>query len=334
VELGGHGLGLEALVAISQELSRESPSLGLCFAMHCVGTACIAAKATDYHRERYLVPIAEGRHLTTLALSEPGTGSHFYIPETRLEQDADGGYRMRGTKSFVTNGGRVDSYVASTAVPGEFEEGDPGSFTMVVVDGGSPGMEWGAEWQGFGMRSNSSRTVEFDGVRVDPRQVLGDRGDELWYVFEVVAPYFLMAMAGTYLGVAAEAVDLARKDMAGRRHSHSGELLAANPSLAAELGSMWTEQERTRTLIRDGARAGDRQEEGALPRILAAKLSAAETAVDVCNRAMTLGGGRAYAANSKLARLLRDARAGHVMAPTTHILRTWVGRALLGQPLL
>ena len=114
VELGGHGLGLEALVAISHELSRESPSLGLCFAMHCVGTACIAAKATEFHKERYLVPIAEGRHLTTLALSEPGTGSHFYIPETRLRRDG-GSYRVTGTKSFVTNGGRADSYVASTA---------------------------------------------------------------------------------------------------------------------------------------------------------------------------------------------------------------------------
>lgn len=333
VELGGHGLGLEALVAISQELSRESPSLGLCFAMHCVGTACIAAKATDFHREHYLLPIAEGRHITTLALSEPGTGSHFYIPETRLEGAADG-YRVTGTKSFVTNGGRADSYVASTAAPGELEEGDPGSFTMIMLDEGSQGMEWGQEWQGFGMRSNSSRTVELQGVAVDPRQILGEKGDELWYVFEVVAPYFLMAMAGTYLGIAIEAVDMAREHMGGRRHSHTGELLGANPMLAAELGSMWTEQEKTRALIRNGARAGDRQEEGALPMILAAKLAAAETAVDLCNRSMTLGGGRAYAHNSKLGRLLRDSRAGHVMAPTTHILRAWVGRALLGQPLL
>lgn len=333
VELGGHGLGLEALAAISEVLSRESPSLGLCFAMHCVGTACIAAKATDFHRERYLVPIAEGRHITTLALSEPGTGAHFYIPETRLDRE-EGECRVTGTKSFVTNGGRADSYVASTAVPGGFDEGDPGSFTMVVLDDGATGMEWGEEWRGFGMRSNSSRTVRLEGVRLDARQILGDEGDELWYVFEIVVPYFLMAMAGTYLGIATEAVELAREQLGARRHSHSGELLAGHPVLAAELGEMWTEREKTATLVLAGARAGDRQEEGALPMILASKLAAAETAVDLCNRAMTLGGGRAYAQNSKLARLLRDSRAGHVMAPTTHILRTWVGRALLGQPLL
>lgn len=333
VELGGHGLGMEALVALSQELARESPSLGLCFAMHCVGTACIAAKATEAQKERYLVPIAEGRHITSLALSEPGTGAHFHIPETHLEPDGSG-FRVTGTKSFVTNGGRADSYVASTAAPGDVVAGDPGSFTMVLLHEGADGMEWESEWSGFGMRSNSSRSVRLDGVAVDGEQVLGGRGDQLWYVFEVVAPYFLMAMAGTYLGIAIEAVDLARRHLGERRHSHTGELLASEPTLAAELGVLWTEQEKTRALVGSAARAGDRQEETALPSILASKLAAAETAVDLCNRAMTLGGGRAYAANSKLARLLRDARAGHVMAPTTHILRTWVGRALLGQPLL
>lgn len=333
VELGGHGLGMEALVAISQELARESPSLGLCFAMHCVGTACIVAKATDEQNERYLIPIAEGRHITSLALSEPGTGAHFYIPETRLERDG-AGYRITGTKSFVTNGGRADSYVTSVAAPGGADAADPGAFTMALLHEGAAGMEWQEEWRGFGMRSNSSRTVELHGVRLDPGQILGQKGDELWYVFEVVAPYFLMAMAGTYLGIALEAVDLTRTHLGERRHSHTGALLAANDMLVAELGSMWTECEKTRGLIREAARAADRQDDGALPGLLASKLAAAETAVDLCNRAMTLGGGRAYGENSKLARLLRDARAGHVMAPTTHILRTWVGSAILGRPLL
>lgn len=333
VELGGHGLGMEALVAISQELARESPSLGLCFAMHCVGTACIVAKATEDQKERYLVPIAEGRHITSLALSEPGTGSHFYVPEARLDPGEDG-YRLNGIKSFVTNGGRADSYVASTAAPGDSSATDPGSFTMVVLDANAPGMEWSEGWRGFGMRSNSSRNVKLENVHVEARQLLGEKGDELWYVFEVIAPYFLMAMAGTYLGIAMEAVELSRAQLADRRHSHTGELLGAYPTVAAELGEMWTEREKTRALIQEAARSGDRQEEGALPAILASKLAASEAAVDLCNRAMTLGGGRAYGENSKLARLLRDARASHVMAPTTHTLRMWVGRALLGQPLL
>ena len=332
---GGHGLGMEALVRISRELARVNPSLGLCFAMHCVGTACISAKATEAQRERYLVPIAQGRHITTLALSEPGTGAHFHIPETRLMRAGEG-FLADGVKSFVTNGGRADSYVASAVGPDpESARGlDPGSFSLAVLDAGSEGMVWGEEWRGFGMRSNSSRTLTLERVPLERDQLLGEPGDQLWYVFEVVAPYFLMAMAGTYLGIAVEAVEQTRSHLGERRHSHTGELLGATPTLAAELGSMWTEREKTAALILSAARAGDRGEEDALPGLLSAKLAAVEAAVDLCNRAMTLGGGRAYAADGKLGRLLRDARAGHVMAPTTHVLRGWVGNALLGQPLL
>jgi alkylation response protein AidB-like acyl-CoA dehydrogenase len=47
---------------------------------------------------------------------------------------------------------------------------------------------------------------------------------------------------------------------------------------------------------------------------------------------MALTGGRGYAENSSLARMHRDARAAHVMAPTTHLVQTWLGRSLLGLP--
>ena len=49
---------------------------------------------------------------------------------------------------------------------------------------------------------------------------------------------------------------------------------------------------------------------------------------------MTHCGGSAYRYNSRHARILRDARASHVMAPTTDLLKTWIGRALLNLPLL
>jgi alkylation response protein AidB-like acyl-CoA dehydrogenase len=65
-----------------------------------------------------------------------------------------------------------------------------------------------------------------------------------------------------------------------------------------------------------------------------AKADVGHTAVDVVNECMTLVGGTGYREGSVLHRLLRDARAAHVMSPTTDILYTWAGRALLDLPLL
>ncbi len=329
--LGGHGAGLSGIVAVSEIIARESPSTALCFAMHCVGTAVIAAKATKDQEERYLKPIARGEHITTLALSEPGTGSYLYVPQAEL-RDLGEELEVRGVKSFVTNGGEADSYVVSTV--GVEEAHGEGTFSCVLIDEGADGLQWQEEWRGFGMRSNSSRTAELEGVRVPRTNLLGEPGDQLWYIFEVVAPSFLIAMAGTYIGLATGAVEIARRHVGTRRHTHSGETLGSNPVVAHRLGEMWIEQERARQFVLSAARLGDDGGDDALMSILGSKVVAADAAVRLTNEAMTLCGGAAYRENSRLARMLRDARASHVMAPTTDLLKTWTGRALVGLPLI
>jgi alkylation response protein AidB-like acyl-CoA dehydrogenase len=54
----------------------------------------------------------------------------------------------------------------------------------------------------------------------------------------------------------------------------------------------------------------------------------------LANEAMTICGGSAYRENSRVSQMLRDARASHVMSPTTDLLKLWTGRSLLGLPLL
>ena len=329
--VGGLEAGMRGLVGVSEILARESASAGLCFGMHCVGTAVIAAKATARQRERYLDPIARGQHVTTLAVSEPGTGAFFFYPETAVTRVEDG-FLVTGTKSFVTNGAHADSYVMSTApLSGEGEEGQ---FNCVLVDRDLPGLAFLDAWTGLGMRSNESRTLRLERVRIPADNLLGEVGDQLWYVFEVIAPYFLMAMAGTYLGVAQAAFDEARLHVGTRRYAHSGELLGAVPVVSHRLGDLWVRLESTRQLIQAAAEKGDAGAADALPAILACKAAAGDTAVTLANEAMTLCGGAAYRENSRLARVLRDARASHVMAPTTDILKGWIGRALLNLPLL
>jgi alkylation response protein AidB-like acyl-CoA dehydrogenase len=329
---GGLGFGLLAVAQSCEEIGKYCASTALCYGMHCVGTAVIAAKATAYQHEHYLVPITQGKHLTTLALSEPGSGAHFYIPQTMLDDCSEESYRVNGEKAFVTNGSHADSYVVSTAAAEP--DAMPAQFSCIVVPEGVEGLSWGDPWAGFGMRGNSSRMMYLNDVVAPKRDLLGEEGDQLWYVFEVVTPYFLMAMAGTYLGVAEAAFAEAQNHLMERRYSINGTTLAQQPVLQHRIGALWSTVERTRRLIYHAAEAADRGEEDALLALLAAKADAAECAVELANEAMTLTGGASYRSGATLTRLLRDARAGHVMGPTTDMLRTWSGRALLGLPML
>lgn len=329
--VGGLEGGMRGVVAVTEALARESASAGLCFGMHCVGTAVITAKATARQRECYLEPIARGEHVTTLALSEPGSGAYFFYPEAALARTTDG-FEVTGTKSFVTNGGHADSYVISTApIEGESEDGQ---FNCVLIDRDRPGLTWLDAWDGFGMRANDSRTMRLEQVPVPEGHLLGEIGDQLWYVFEIIAPHFLIAMAGTYLGVAQAAFDEAVAHVGTRRYAHSGELLGASPVVSHRLGELWVQLESTRRLVYAAAAKGDAAADDSLPAAMASKSAASDAAVTLANEALTLCGGSAYRENSRLTRILRDARASHVMAPTTDMLKTWIGRVLLNLPLL
>jgi alkylation response protein AidB-like acyl-CoA dehydrogenase len=329
---GGLGLGFEALALVCERLGQQCASTALCFGMHCVGTAVIAAKASATQRLHYLEPIARGEHFTTLALSEPGTGIHFYLPQTTLARTADGAWQINGTKTFVTNGGHADSYVVSTVAA---EPDAPiGQFSCVLVPADAPDLSWGEPWNGLGMRGNASRELRLRDSRIPGDNLIGDEGDQIWYVFEVVAPFFLMAMAGSYLGVATAAFDAARRHLGDRQYAHKGKALGGEPVLQHRLGSLWARLEATRRLVYHAATELDTGSTAGLAAVLAAKAEVAECVVSVVNEAMTLVGGIGYRNGGAMGRHLRDARAAHVMAPTTDILRTWTGRALLDLPLL
>lgn len=328
---GGLEQGLFALAVATESIGRGCSSSALCYGMHCVGSAVITAKATRHHTEKYLRPIAAGEHITTLSLSEAGSGAQFYFPETSLSREGDT-FRINGTKQFVTNAEHADSYVISTRTSDAHR--DLGDFNCLILEKTSPGLEWLEPWQGMGMRGNAARGLRLRDVPVPVANLLGEEGDQIWYIFEVVAPYFLIAMAGTYLGVAQAALDETLRHLNLRVHTMSGEALVNISSVQTQVAEMWSRIQRTRHWLYHAADMGDVGDAGALPLILGCKVEAAETAVWVANEAMTLCGGIAYRENSDLARLLRDARASHVMSPTTSLLQLWTGRAVLGRPLL
>lgn len=330
-EVGGHGLGLHALAVVTEELGRACGSTGLVYGMHCVASKVMDVRATEDQRRRYLEPIAAGEHITSLALSEPGTGAHFYLPRATFRPKG-GMFVVNGHKSFVTSGGQADSYVAS--VVAEHADLDPGTFSCMIVDQATPGTRWTDPWDGLGMRGNSSCSLRLEDAEVPETNLLGEQGDETWFLFEVIAPYFIVAMSGTYLGIARAALEATIDHLRTRVYDHTGEQLGAADTVSHRLAELWSTVERTRQLLHHAARLGDAEDPAARNALFASKAEVAEAAVHVANEAMTLTGGRAYASDGVMSRTLRDARAAHVMAPTTDLLRIWLGRSLLDLPLL
>jgi alkylation response protein AidB-like acyl-CoA dehydrogenase len=319
---GGAGGGLSALVDACELIGGACASTGMVFLMHAVTSATVAGGGGERAGE-LLTRMASGEALGTLAFSERGTGAHFYAPELRARR-RDGAVAIDGRKSFVTSGGHAD--VMLVLLQGEAEGLD-----CYAVGRDAPGVTAAGEWDGLGMRGNSSIAVSFDGVAVDDAARIGAPGGAGDLVFGVVAPAFLAGLAAVNLGIAQAAVDAAVAHASSRRYPDGG-TLAELPAIQQQLADMDIATRSARTLVREAARLADAGDPAALVALMEAKVSCTDTAAKVTQAALEVCGGQGYTRSLPVERHLRDARAGAVMAPTNGVLRSWIGKALAGLP--
>jgi len=96
-EAGGSGLGPRTFAVVVATLAEADASVAMVYLMHVLGAATIAAARPGATVAPTLQEIAAGRHLTTLAFSEAGSRSHFWIPISRARQNGTGARPINGT---------------------------------------------------------------------------------------------------------------------------------------------------------------------------------------------------------------------------------------------
>src|SRR5687768_16503735 len=107
--VGGQGKGLAEAVQVVEAIARECASTAMVVTMHYCATAVIEQHGPDDVRRA----IASGKHLSTLAFSEPGSRSQFWASLNAARADGDH-VRITGKKSFATSAHHADTYVWST----------------------------------------------------------------------------------------------------------------------------------------------------------------------------------------------------------------------------
>ncbi|HEX5466222.1 MAG TPA: acyl-CoA dehydrogenase family protein, partial [Candidatus Limnocylindrales bacterium] len=136
-EEGGAGLDTLAYAVAIEELSRTWGSLGLIVAAHTsLGCGPIHLAGNDEQKERYLVPMAQGRVIGAFGLTEPEAGSDSGGTKTTARREGDD-WILDGRKRFITNAGQAGTYVV-TARTGTREGGGP-AIDAFIVEAGTPG---------------------------------------------------------------------------------------------------------------------------------------------------------------------------------------------------
>ncbi len=333
VELGGGGAGLREAADVVRELGSACGSTAMIVTMHYAAVAALTA-AGD---KETLTTIASGRHLSTLAFSETGSRSHFWAPLSTAVPVADGDtgngstVRLDAAKSWVTSAGESDSYVWSSR---PLAADATGPMTLWLVPAGAAGLSVAGTFDGLGLRGNASAPMIAAGVTVPASALLGADGGGLDLALAAVLPVFLVCSAAMSAGLMRRLAEETAGRLQRTRLEHLGVSLAQQAEPRAQLARLRIEADRTWAHVCETVTAVENGREDAMLLVLEVKAAAGEAAADAADLALKAGGGAAFRKESVVERLFRDSRAARVMAPTTSALEDFIGRALLGLPLL
>lgn len=323
-EVGGLGGGPRELVQVVSMLAGACGSTSMIYLMHVSASMPIVA-APPAGLPGLLEDLASGRSLASLAFSEAGSRSHFWAPLSRATSMSDG-VHIFAKKSWVTSAGHADVYVISTGTA------DAETVDLFAVPANSPGLSVDRPWSGMGLRGNSSSPMTID-VDTSEAYRLGTAGSGFDLMMSSVLPWFNLGNSAVSIGLSRAAVDAAVRHTVGTRLEHLDQSLSALPTIRAQLAKMSIDLANASAYLdRAADRVADPQDDTPLF-VLGSKASSNDAALRITDSAMRVCGGAAFSEHLQIDRYFRDARAGHVMAPTSDVLYEFYGRAITGRPL-
>lgn len=327
-EFGGAGGTPGQFATMVETLSQADGSLGMIYIMHFAAAKSIEGSILS-NRDMLLREIASGSHLSTLAASEQGTRSQFWLPVSRLEPSADG-FTVNASKSWVTSAHNADSFVATAQSPAA---DSPMNSLCFLARPKADGVTVGASFDGLGLRSNDAAPIELRGYAVAAGDLICEPGTGFQHLLGTVLPWFLVGTAAHSIGLCRSAVHLVEQHLSNSKFAHDGSRLADLPNLRGQLARMSTTTDAASALLGRAVAAMEGGDATATLLLLEARLFAVEAAVEVTDRALRCGGGAAFSKRVPLERVFRDSLAGRIMAPTTDHLEDLIGKARLGMDL-
>ena len=321
------GLGLSSLqqVLIQEQGGRVTNGLGWVMA---TPPAWWAEVASDYARERWLLPSVRGEMAECYAITEEFAGSDvndLSATAHRVTDEVHGDhYVINGTKWHVTSYNEADYvFVQAVLVGGE----NDGEHVLLVVDRPTPGMDIVRTPAYSHTFSHHHPIVSFTDVRVPVSHVVGNEGDGMHFSYEWFR-YERLMVAARCLGAAERLIEEASAFASDR--IVGGAALSDRQLVQAMLGDSVTELFAARSMVYNVARATDAGDDRKLlhARCSMVKLYAAEMAGRVADRAVQIFGGRGYMRENVAERFYRELRVERIWEGASELQRVIVADQL------
>ncbi len=315
---GGQGQPYVCFYGAMEEIARVSMSMAVTLGVTTLVQGAVSRYGTPAQKERFLLPLLTGKMIGAFSLSEPHSGSDATALICSAKK-VDGGYRINGTKCWVSTAGSADVYllIARTA------EHKTRGITSFLVPKETKGFRVGKQEKKLGLRSSPLAELVFEDAFIPDDQRLAGEGEGIAVALSQLDAGRITIGAGG-IGIACEALERGWKYFRDREKKYG---VPFEPIAQQAFAYHYTEVQSARGLIKAAAESRDRGEKFTL--IAAqAKLLGSEVGVKVCSEVLSWCGEQAMSHEFGIERLLRDSRALPIVEGTNQIQKLVIAREM------
>jgi alkylation response protein AidB-like acyl-CoA dehydrogenase len=323
-DYGGAGLDTISYVLAMIEISKVDASVGVIMSVNnslvCFG---LEKYGSDFIKQNYLIPLAQGEKLGAFALSEPEAGSDATKQKTMAEKDGDY-YVLNGMKNWITNGINADYHLVMATT--DKSKGHHGISTF-LVEKGTPGFGHGKKEDKLGIRSSDTCSLTFENCRVPKENMIWEEGKGFSFAMNT--------LNGGRIGIAAQALGIAEASLESsvkysKERKAFGNTISNFQAIQFKLADMAVKIDAGKLLTFNAAAqkdAGNKYyKEAAMAKLYASKIS-----VECALEAIQIHGGYGYVREYLVERYLRDAKITEIYEGTSEIQKMVIARALLDE---
>ena len=277
---------------------------------------------TEEQKQRWLPGMARGEIITSIAMTEPGTGSDLQAVKTRALRDGDH-YVLNGSKTFITNGYNANLIcVVCKTDPDARAKGI--SLLMVEVDD-LDGFRRNKPLKKVGMKGQDTCELFFDDVRVPVDNILGGVAGQGFYQLMAQLPRERLII-GVSAVAAMEAVLEGTIEYCKQRKAF-GQTLLDFQNTKFKLAELKTETKIARIFLDhciEQLGAGTLDNETASM----AKWWCSEKQFETAHQCLQLHGGYGYMLEYPVAHFFADARVQMIYGGSNEIMKELIARSL------
>ena len=324
-QYGGAGLGYIEYVIAIEELSRVDGSVGIIVAAH--NSLCsnhIFKFGTEAQKQKYLVPLAQGKKIGAWSLTEPEAGSDAGGTRTTAKRDGNH-WLINGAKTFTTNGHYADICVAMAVTD---KAKNSHGISAFIVEKGTAGFKPGKKENKLGLRASDTSEMILSDCRIPLENMLGEEGEGFIGSLRILDGGRI-SIAALALGMAQGALDAAINY--AKQRKQFGQPISEFQAIQFKLADMATQVEAARLLVYQAAWLADQNVARFTRESSMAKLFASEVAVRVANECVQIHGGYGFIKDYPAEKYYRDVKLCTIGEGTSEIQKLVIARQLLGK---